>query len=169
MSTYADFIRGKSQSAQNSGFAPTFMPDFLFDFQKSMVDWSVRKGRAALFQECVSADTIIHCEDGDHAIESLARRNRSVRIFVKDGESVALASATSPWINGFGRMYEVKTSSGKVIKASGNHRFLTPSGWEHLYSLSVGARLQVSDASSLRYIPGFGPSANGEGGPRCTH
>jgi len=28
------------------------MPDFLFDFQASMVEWSVRKGRAAIFADC---------------------------------------------------------------------------------------------------------------------
>lgn len=34
------------------GFAPVYMPDFLFDFQASLVDWSVRKGRAAIFADC---------------------------------------------------------------------------------------------------------------------
>jgi hypothetical protein len=28
------------------------MPDFLFDFQRSLVEWSLRKGRAALFEDC---------------------------------------------------------------------------------------------------------------------
>ena len=28
------------------------MPDFLFDFQKHIVEWSVRKGRAAVFADC---------------------------------------------------------------------------------------------------------------------
>ena len=28
------------------------MPDFLFDFQRVLVEWALRKGRAALFADC---------------------------------------------------------------------------------------------------------------------
>ena len=49
---FEDFLRRKTQEGSDTGFDPTFMPDFLFDFQKSMVEWSVRKGRAALFEDC---------------------------------------------------------------------------------------------------------------------
>lgn len=50
--SYADFLQCKSQSVSNSGFEPLWMPDFLFDFQKSLVEWAVRKGRAAIFADC---------------------------------------------------------------------------------------------------------------------
>ena len=42
---YNEFLRNKSQLGGNSGFAPVFMPDFLFGFQKSIVEWAVRKGK----------------------------------------------------------------------------------------------------------------------------
>lgn len=35
-----------------SGFDPIWMPDFLFDFQKALVEWSVQKGRSAIFADC---------------------------------------------------------------------------------------------------------------------
>jgi len=50
--TYQDFLAGKSQVTGNAGFEPIWMPDFLFDFQKSLVDWAVRKGRAAIVADC---------------------------------------------------------------------------------------------------------------------
>jgi hypothetical protein len=50
--TYADFIAEKSQVGGNSGFEPVFMPDFLFPFQRALVEWAVRKGRAAIFADC---------------------------------------------------------------------------------------------------------------------
>jgi hypothetical protein len=50
--TYADFINRKTQASSDSGFSPVFMPDFLFPFQRSLVEWSVRKGRAAIFADC---------------------------------------------------------------------------------------------------------------------
>jgi hypothetical protein len=49
---YSDFLQAKSQGGADSGFEPLWMPDFLFDFQRSMVDWAVRKGRAAIFADC---------------------------------------------------------------------------------------------------------------------
>ena len=50
--SYANFILQKTQFSGDSGFDPVFMPDALFDFQKSMVDWACRKGRAALLEDC---------------------------------------------------------------------------------------------------------------------
>jgi hypothetical protein len=49
---YGTFLREKSQAGADSGFEPVWMPDFLFDFQSSMVEWAVRKGRAAIFADC---------------------------------------------------------------------------------------------------------------------
>ncbi len=52
MTTYADFLHAKSQVGGQSGFEPVWMPEWLFDFQKSLVEWSVLKGRAAIFADC---------------------------------------------------------------------------------------------------------------------
>lgn len=52
MNDYEKFIEGKSQGGINSGFDPVYLPDFLFDFQKSLVEWSIRKGRSAIFADC---------------------------------------------------------------------------------------------------------------------
>jgi hypothetical protein len=49
---YEDFVFNKSQLAGESGFDPVWMPDFLFDFQESLVSWSLRKGRAGIFADC---------------------------------------------------------------------------------------------------------------------
>jgi len=50
--TYQDFLTSKSQFGADGGFEPTFMPDCLFDFQRLLVDWSVRKGRSAILADC---------------------------------------------------------------------------------------------------------------------
>ena len=49
---YSDFILSKSHSGGDFGFAPIALPSYLFDFQSAMVDWALRKGRAALFEDC---------------------------------------------------------------------------------------------------------------------
>lgn len=48
---YAAFLDAKSQLDGGSGFDPVWLPDFLFPFQRALVDWAIRQGRAALFAE----------------------------------------------------------------------------------------------------------------------
>lgn len=52
MEEYLNYLDSKSQGGADSGFEPVWMPDFLFDFQKDMIEWAVRKGRAAIFADC---------------------------------------------------------------------------------------------------------------------
>ena len=49
---YQQFLIQKSQAGSRGGFDPVWMPDFLFDFQKSLVEWSLVTGRSAIFADC---------------------------------------------------------------------------------------------------------------------
>lgn len=49
---YQAFLNSKSQQAGDDGFKPVWMSDFLYDFQKDLVEWSLRKGRSAIFADC---------------------------------------------------------------------------------------------------------------------
>jgi len=49
---YQKFLEKKSQLGEGSGFDPIWMPDFLYDFQKILVEWAQLKGRAAIFADC---------------------------------------------------------------------------------------------------------------------
>ena len=49
---YAEFLASKSQEGADSGFDPVWMPDFLFDFQASLTEWAIRRGRDAIFADC---------------------------------------------------------------------------------------------------------------------
>ena len=52
MSDYQAFLLAKTQLGGMSGFDPLWQPDFLFDFQQSLVEWSLRNGRDAIFADC---------------------------------------------------------------------------------------------------------------------
>jgi len=56
---YDDFLKIKGQLHSDRGFAPTYMPDFLFPFQRHLVDWGVKRGRAAIFSDCGTGKTIM--------------------------------------------------------------------------------------------------------------
>jgi len=52
---YRTFLESKSRAFQPCGFEPTKLPAFLtgdFAFQGDIVSWAIRKGRAALFEDC---------------------------------------------------------------------------------------------------------------------
>lgn len=50
--SYSDFLMRKQQSTDDAGFDPLWMPDWMFDFQVHLVEWSLRKGRSAIFADC---------------------------------------------------------------------------------------------------------------------
>ncbi len=49
---YAAFLERKAQLGADRGFEPRWMPDFLFPFQRALVEWATRKGRGGLFADC---------------------------------------------------------------------------------------------------------------------
>jgi len=50
--TYSEFIESKCQLGSMGGFDPLYIPDEAFDFQRFLLDWSIRKGRSAIFADC---------------------------------------------------------------------------------------------------------------------
>lgn len=56
---YAEFLEDKAQVGADHGFAPSWMPDGAFDFQVSLTEWSLRKGRAAVYADCGLGKSLI--------------------------------------------------------------------------------------------------------------
>jgi hypothetical protein len=52
MDEYEKFLEKKIHLSGEFGFKPVFLPDYLFDFQKFLIEWSVKKGRGAIFADC---------------------------------------------------------------------------------------------------------------------
>jgi hypothetical protein len=49
---YREFLNTKAQLGGMNGFTPQTIPDYLFDFQRNLVEWSLRKGKSAIFADC---------------------------------------------------------------------------------------------------------------------
>ena len=62
VTSYADFIGSKRQSWQASGFEPTSLNGMLFAFQRDIVRWALRKGKAAIFADCGMGKTAMQLE-----------------------------------------------------------------------------------------------------------
>lgn len=49
---YHTFLARKTGLERDGGITPPALPSFLYDFQASLVEWALRKGRAAIFADC---------------------------------------------------------------------------------------------------------------------
>jgi len=49
---YEEFLKTKTDYGANHGFEPLFLSDYLFDFQRFLTTWAIRKGRSAIFADC---------------------------------------------------------------------------------------------------------------------
>lgn len=66
MEDYRRFIDDRSNSGSDCGFDPVFVPDQMFDFQKHLTEWAIRKGRGAIFADCGLGKTfqeLVWCEN----------------------------------------------------------------------------------------------------------
>ncbi len=59
MLSYGEFIEHKAQLGDDAGFDPLWVPEFLYDFQAALLEWSLRKGKAAIFADCGTGKTPI--------------------------------------------------------------------------------------------------------------
>lgn len=99
--TYEDFLWKKSQLTGDFGFSPTFMPDFLFPFQRALLEWAINKGRAAIFADCGLGKTAMQLAWCQNVVE---KTNGNVLILtplavgaqtVKEGEKFGIKAGRS--------------------------------------------------------------------------
>lgn len=74
---YVDFLAMKSHSENNYGFTPKRLPDFLFDFQRSLVEWALQKGRCGIFADCGLGKTPMSLAWADAIVQ---RENKGVLV-----------------------------------------------------------------------------------------
>jgi hypothetical protein len=97
--TYREFLEGKRDYGAERGFEPIEVPGFLFPFQRSLVEWAVRKGRAAIFSACGTGKTPMQLAWADNVVRHtnkpvliltpLAVSSQTVREAVKFGFDAA--------------------------------------------------------------------------------
>lgn len=71
---YTEFLNKKSHLKTGAGFEPLFMPDYLYDFQKYLVDWSIRQGRSAVFADCGLGKTPIQLVWSENVVRKENKR-----------------------------------------------------------------------------------------------
>ncbi|NGX53639.1 MAG: Replicative DNA helicase [Chlamydiae bacterium] len=97
---------------------------------------------------CLTGDSLIQDADTGklYTIKELAERKEQTPInvhAVEDNFKVGKHKLTRAFHSGKKRVYELKTKSGRTIKASSNHPFLKLNGWTSLEQLKQGDRIAI--------------------------
>ena len=59
MKDYLEFIDNKKHSSINHGLEPVLIPDCLFDYQKYVTEYAIKKGRCAVFLDTGLGKTLV--------------------------------------------------------------------------------------------------------------
>ena len=105
---YNQFLATKLHTDDQYGFEPVFMPEFLYGFQRELTNWSVNKGRAAIFADCGLGKTPMQLVWAENIYR---KYNKSVLILTP----LAVASQTIREGEKFGIECKL-TKTGKVYK-----------------------------------------------------
>lgn len=97
------------------------------------------KGVRIYANVCVAGDTLVQTTEGPKAIASLVNKPF---VAIVDGKEHP-SSERGAWSNGFQQTYEMHTKEGFSLRATGDHRIMTPHGWKNLSSLTVGEKITL--------------------------
>ena len=93
---YNEFLKEKAHTGENFGFEPNFMPEYLFDFQKYVTEYAIKKGRTAIFLDTGLGKTIIELVIAENYIK---KTNKPILIitplavafqFIKEAEKFGI-------------------------------------------------------------------------------
>ena len=109
---------------------------------------------------CLTADTKLLRADTGAPItfrELLDNGHQGVLVWAVDQQHrIVPAPITHVFESGVKVVYRLRLASGREVKASGNHQFLTLAGWRPLDELNVGDRLGIPRRVPEPIAPGLG-------------
>jgi replicative DNA helicase len=110
---------------------------------------------------CLTADTRVLRADTNAEVtlgELVASGERNVPVWSLDRDlRMVPATMTQAFPSGVKQVFSLRLASGRVVKASANHPFLTVRGWQRLDELVVGSRIAVPRVVPDPLRPGSWP------------
>ena len=139
---YDEFINRKSHLNGNHGFDPLFMPDQAFDFQKHIIEWAVKKGRAAVFADCGLGKTMMQLAWSQNVVQ---KTNKPVLLLTP----LAVGAQTVKEAERFGM--EAKRSMDGSITAP-----ITVTNYQklHLFNPLDFAGVCADESSIIKHVKG---------------
>lgn len=94
---------------------------------------------------CLSGDTLLtRADTGEQvAIKNLVGQTNIPILSVLENKKLSTQIISKVFSSGVKKLFEIKTRSGRSIKASTNHKFFTLSGWKRLDELGEKVRIGI--------------------------
>lgn len=70
---YGELMLNRMTWKSGDGFDPVVVHDWLFDFQKSLVEWALRMGRSAIFADCGLGKTAMQLSWAENVVRHTAK------------------------------------------------------------------------------------------------
>lgn len=108
---------------------------------------------------CFAADTRLYTNEGMVRIGDLFEQEQSTRVVLDSrfGHDETFAFATRPVMTGEKMVYRLQTKAGYYLRATADHRVMTPEGWRPLGELDRGDKIHI-----LNRKGGFGNTGSYE-------
>lgn len=95
-------------------------------------------------RECVSGDTLVNLADGRRVPICELVGTRPEVLAMNDEQRLAMARSDLVWSKGIKPVFRVSLASGRMIRATGEHRLFAQDGWRKISDLHAGARLAIA-------------------------
>jgi hypothetical protein len=141
--SYGAFIAHKTGLDGQFGFHPTFIPSQAFDFQRALIEWAVRKGRAAIFADCGMGKTLMELAFAENVVR---RENKPVLLLTP----LAVAGQIVREAQKFG-IHAERSTHGRF---SGNHVVVTNYERLHYFNPEDFAGTVCDESSILKNFDG---------------
>ena len=145
MTHYAEFLERRAQHGGGCGFDPDFVPGFLFDFQRALVEWTVQRGRAAIFADCGLGKTPMQLVWAENVMR---HENRSVLIVAP----LAVSHQVVREAEKFGLVCQRAASGADVI--GGARLYVTNYERLHLFDPAAFCGAVCDESSILKNFDG---------------
>ena len=104
-------------------------------------------------RECVTGDTLVNLTDGQRVpIRNLVGTMPEVMSIDAD-QRLTMARSDLVWSKGIKPVFSVSLASGRLIRATGDHRLFACDGWRKVSDLHAGARLAIARAIPEPSVP----------------
>jgi replicative DNA helicase len=95
-------------------------------------------------RECVTGETLVMLADGRRVpIRELVGQTPEVWAMSED-QKIIKAQSDLVWSKGVRQVFRVALASGRVLRATSNHRVFTGEGWKMVGELSMGSRVAIA-------------------------
>jgi hypothetical protein len=138
---YKGFLARKVHVGADDGFEPLWLPGVLFDFQRDLTEWALRRGRAALFEDCGLGKTLQELVWAENVC-----RHTGGRVLILTPLAVAQQTAREG----------VKFGVGATVSRDGSVHRITVTNYEQLHKFKPGdfAGVVCDESSILKNFDG---------------